>query len=125
LNVSSLFERLGESRDLLSELIEVFFEDKEMTMTDLRDGLSRSDPVAVRGAIHKLHGALENLGAEAASRAALRLENIARGRELGPAKEAHFALEREMEKLEPELAALAEEERQRTGTGLGHTGAGS
>ena len=104
----------GGSSELLSELIEIFFVDKEKMMADLRDGLSRSDPVAVSCVAHMLKGALGTLGAEAASRAVLRLENIGRGGELGQAEEAHSVLEREMERFEPELAAVAEKERQRT-----------
>lgn len=78
LNVRSLLERMGGSCELLSELIEVFFEDKEMMMTDLRAGLSRSDPVAVRRAstsskaLSKTSGPKRLLGRRSDSRMAAR-----------------------------------------------------
>jgi len=57
-----------------------------------------------------LKGALATLAARAAAEAARRLESVGRADDLGSAEEACAALERELQRLEPELAAVGKAE---------------
>ena len=69
--------------------------------------LSAWDAEALEHAAHRLKGMLMALAAPAASRAALRLEDIARERDLRLAADARAALARVLARLEPQLDALA------------------
>jgi len=71
--------------------------------------LSAWDAEALEHAAHRLKGMLMALAAPAASRAALRLEDIARERDLRLAADARAALARVLARLEPQLDALAPE----------------
>ena len=68
---------------------------------------TRIDAQSVRRAAHRIEGTLGTVGGIAAAHAANRLEDWARKGELNKAGTALEELQREMERLTPELAALA------------------
>src|SRR5207247_2286273 len=93
----------------VAEIIAVFRADSGEMLRAIDAALSAWDAEALGHAAHRLKGALMALAAPAASRAALRLEDIAREGDLRPAADARAALARVLVRLEPQLDALAPE----------------
>ena len=91
--------------------METFRAESERLLADIRDALVRRDADALTRPAHALKGALATLAAGAAAEAARRLEAIARLGDMQPADEAYATLERELRRLEPELAAVAHADR--------------
>jgi two-component system, sensor histidine kinase and response regulator len=104
---ASLLANVGHDTTLQADLVRMFLEDSPKVLEEIRDALARRDAVAVSRVAHRLTGELGILAARAASEAALRLETAGREADLTAAAEAFAALEGEIERLEPQLAALA------------------
>ena len=81
---------------------------KQAMMRDrsIRSALESHDGEALAGAAHALKGALGNLGGNASSQCAQRVEAIGRSRDLKDAEDAVAALETEVARLEEILTAL-------------------
>jgi len=107
MNRASLLANVGHDADLQADIVKLFLEDSPKTLEEIRDALARRDALAVSRAAHRLKGELGILAARGASEAALRLETTGREGDLTAAAEAFSTLEREIERLEPQLAALA------------------
>jgi HPt (histidine-containing phosphotransfer) domain-containing protein/uncharacterized membrane protein affecting hemolysin expression len=99
----------GEDLELLVELARVFTDEGPLMMEEIRQAVEGRDAAAIARAAHKIKGALGALGQRArpAAEAARRVESLARGGELAQAEQAWPALEREVDRLMPELSALA------------------
>ena len=109
LHRDSLRMRVGDDAALLLDLVKVFQENSRKTLEELRKGLTDRDSAVVERAAHQLKGSLGTMSAMAAHDVALQLEEMGRSGELGPAAQALSALESELERLDPELTALASE----------------
>jgi len=98
---------VGGDAPFLAELARVFLEDAAQRLSAMRDAIARKDPTALVHAAHSLKGAAGSLGAVAVSRAALRMEELAREGALDRAPVACTAVEEALEQLRPALAELA------------------
>ena len=107
LDAEALLRRVNGNQAAVAEIIAVFRADSGEMLRAIDAALSAWDAEALAHAAHRLKGALMALAAPAASRAALRLEDIARERDLRLAADARAALARVLARLEPQLDALA------------------
>jgi len=92
-------------RDLLLELIDVFFEDAPQRIEALRRALADRDADALYKAAHALKGSAGNFGAPTVVGRANRLEALARENDLDAAALEFEFLETDMNQLVAELAA--------------------
>jgi PAS domain S-box-containing protein len=97
---------VGGDAELLREMVELFRIDVPKLLSKLRADVSHGDAGQVKLHAHTLKGAAGNLGAQAASEAAERLETMGRSGNLAGADEAVAVLEKELERLQPALDAL-------------------
>jgi CheY-like chemotaxis protein/HPt (histidine-containing phosphotransfer) domain-containing protein len=100
---------VGGDRRLLAELAVLFLGECPKWLASIRTAVRERDLARLRLAAHSLKGGLVTMAAKAARDAALRLETMARQGDLAGAEEALAALSRELESLQPALAALAAE----------------
>jgi HPt (histidine-containing phosphotransfer) domain-containing protein len=100
-------DRVGGDRDLLRELTDLFLEECPKLLAGLRAALAQGQPAQVRLLAHNLKGAIDNFAAQEAVDAAARLEALGRAGDLTCADKAWSALEAEIDRLKPALAALA------------------
>jgi HPt (histidine-containing phosphotransfer) domain-containing protein len=90
--------------EFLLRLVKLYQQDSRKTLDTMRNGLATSDPQVVERAAHRIKGGLSFLRAHDAHSAALRLEDIGRQGNLDQAPEALSALERELVRLDQEIA---------------------
>ena len=107
LDADALLGRVNGNQAAVAEIIAIFRAGSGEMLRAIDAALSAWDAEALEHAAHRLKGALMALAAPAASRAALRLEDIARERDLRLAADARAALARMLARLEPQLDALA------------------
>lgn len=103
----AVLQQVGGSAELVAEIAGIFIRECPGLMESINDGLEAEDLDPVRRASHRLKGSLGMLAALPAHRAALILEHSADSGELDEALDAWENLRAEMQRLEPELAALA------------------
>ncbi|TMB00082.1 MAG: response regulator [Deltaproteobacteria bacterium] len=106
LDRAALLERTDHDPELLLDILNTFREDSAKLLAEIRSALARREARALARPAHTLKGALATLAARAAAEAARRLESVGQADDLGGAEEACAALERELQRLEPELAAV-------------------
>jgi len=102
-----LLDNVGGDRDLLREILAVFFESSDEILGEVRAAVRKGDSGALHRTAHQLKGALANLGARAASEAARELEILGREQVLSGVEDSLDALDREIQRLLPELRSLA------------------
>ena len=95
--------------EFLLRLVKLYQQDSRKTLGTIRNGLATSDPQTVERAAHRIKGGLSFLRAHDAHSAALRLEDLGRQGNLDQAPEALSALERELVRLEREIASFVAE----------------
>ncbi|MEW6313816.1 MAG: response regulator [Pseudomonadota bacterium] len=98
--------RMGDSVELLQEIVKMFIEHHQQYIQDIRDAIASGDAYRVERAAHTLKGTVGNLSAHAAFAAARKLEQTGRMAALDQVPEEFAALEREMTRLLPVLEAL-------------------
>ena len=94
---------------LLRDLVDMFLEESPQLVSKIRGALDRKDAKAVQKGAHSLRGSTSNLGAQMASGAALKIENLARAGELLQAGSVLQELERHLKGLRPALIAVRAE----------------
>jgi HPt (histidine-containing phosphotransfer) domain-containing protein len=104
---SVLLESACGDPTLLAKIIELYFADAPERVEEIRSGLAASERRRVARAAHRLRGSLGMLGASLAAAAAGQLEDLAPAAPLEALLETFAELEREMDRLEPELQRLA------------------
>jgi CheY-like chemotaxis protein/HPt (histidine-containing phosphotransfer) domain-containing protein len=97
--------------ELLKEIAEIFLEETPLVMEKMRDAMRNGDKDGLERAAHTVKGSVGNFVAKPAFQAAQRVEQIGRDGNMGEAEEAYNALEMELEKLKPALAALGREKK--------------
>ena len=102
---SELLALMGGDRDLLLELIDVFFEDAPLRIEAVRRALADRDAEALYRAAHALKGSAGNFGAPDVVGRANRLEALARENNLDAAALEFEFLETDMNQLVADLAA--------------------
>ncbi len=106
LDRSTILSQMGGDADLLHEVVELFLEEQEKYLEDIRSAIKRGDGKGLEQSAHTLKGALGNFQASRAARAALQLEEMGRRNDLSSAEDALEELERQMNRLEPSLISL-------------------
>jgi CheY-like chemotaxis protein/HPt (histidine-containing phosphotransfer) domain-containing protein len=99
---------IGDDRELLRDVIDIFLRESPRLLTAVRTAIAAADAAALHRAAHAVKGAILVFGADTAVAAAQRLETMGRQADLAHAAEAYAELEREVERLKPALAALAQ-----------------
>ena len=98
----------GDDPAMLAELAGLFADECTGLVAAVRGAIDGADADALRIAAHTLKGSLSVFAAGPAAARALALEQLARSGELADAEAGFEALERELERLLPELRRLAE-----------------
>ena len=102
---NELLALMEGDRDLLLELIDVFFEDAPQRVEAVRRALAARDAEALYRAAHALKGSAGNFGAPNVVGRANRVEALARENDLDAAALEFEFLETDMNQLVAELAA--------------------
>jgi HPt (histidine-containing phosphotransfer) domain-containing protein len=103
--VAALYNAGGDAQ-LLREIAELFLAHSPGYLADIHGALARGDAVRLKMAAHTLKGSVAHFGAQAARQAAERLEVLAGQGALAEAGEAAAMLKKELERLQPAVAAL-------------------
>ena len=109
LNLPELLVRVDNDRDLLRELIEIFKVDFPVLLKQLQSEIIRREMGSIENTSHALKGMLSGLAAMPAASIASAIEQMARGGDGSGLSEAVTNLEREFERLLPELDASVRE----------------
>ncbi|MBI3248280.1 MAG: response regulator [Deltaproteobacteria bacterium] len=104
-----VLDLLGGDRALLAELAGLFLEEYPKMLSAIQTGVATNDTQAVHHAAHTLKGAVGNFSAKTVVEAARVLEDMGRRGDLSNAATAVAALEQELARLRPVLAAFASE----------------
>jgi two-component system sensor histidine kinase/response regulator len=107
LDDAALLGLVGGDADLLRELVGLFLEDGPRRLEEIRAALEARDAEALLRAAHQLKGSAASVCGKRTSSAALRLEELAEKADLVEAGRLYPTLERELDKLQEELALLA------------------
>jgi PAS domain S-box-containing protein len=110
MDVAAALERIDGDRELLTEVAGIFRRDCPAMLETIRDAIERQDARTLEREAHKLKGSLGAFCAQPAFEAALRLEMIGQRHHLDRAAGAYQLLEAEIDRLAPELEALAKGE---------------
>lgn len=105
----ALLDRIGGDAEFLQELAQMFPEQRQRLLQEVRAAVCVQDSGALARAAHTLKGCVASLGAGPAFQAALRLEMLARGGQIREAEGAAAELESEVLRFEQALLRLAEE----------------
>jgi HPt (histidine-containing phosphotransfer) domain-containing protein len=104
-------DRVDGNRELLQELIELFFDEIPGLLATIQETITRCDSKALERAAHTLKGAVGNFSAQGAYAAALQIEMMGRNGDLTQVATAYADLEHEVARLGEALTALREENR--------------
>jgi two-component system, sensor histidine kinase and response regulator len=106
-DAADVLARVEGDRSLLAELVAIFLEESPIRLAEIRRCLVSGDAKGLERAAHTLRGSVGSLGARAAAHAALALEIKGRDGALAGAEVEVAELEREMSRLEGDLAQFA------------------
>jgi HPt (histidine-containing phosphotransfer) domain-containing protein len=107
LDRNHLLDALDGDRDLVADVVRTFLETTPELVAATRQAVRLADSDGVRRSAHQLKGSLANVGAGPASRAAANLEAAGRSGAAESLPRARAALATEMERLMPEIQAMA------------------
>jgi two-component system, sensor histidine kinase and response regulator len=99
LDLPALLARVENDWDLLNEMIALFLDSSPALLSEIEAGLARHDGQTVERAGHALKGAMQNMGAVSAARAASDLEEIGRRGDLTSAGQSLASLKQEFDRL--------------------------
>jgi PAS domain S-box-containing protein len=97
---------VGGDRRLLRDMVELYLEEAPRWRDELRAAIRSGSVADVKRTAHNIKGSMGHFGAGAAFAAAQDLETLARGGILTGAPAACAALEQELDRVEPALAAF-------------------
>jgi len=97
INYTELLDEFDNDHELINEIIEMFLEDMNSTIKQLRLDVAAADSEQIRQHAHKLKGSAVNVGAEGVQLAAQRLENIGQNQQVSDAAAALNELEHQAE----------------------------
>lgn len=109
LNIAAALERVEGDRALLEELLRLFLDECQGSIRQIRDVWTSCDARALGRLAHTLKGSAANVGADGVSEAAFALERLTRSGDLGDAVQRIADLEREIERIAPELDSFLKE----------------
>jgi two-component system sensor histidine kinase/response regulator len=99
-------EYVGGDRQLLGDMIGLYLGEAPRWREELRQAVQAGRTADVKRTAHNIKGSMGHFGARSAFEAAQRLEILARSGMLGDAPAACAALEQELGRVEPALAAF-------------------
>lgn len=108
IDVVSLRDRVAGQRELLAQLHAVFEDQHPAQMQQLRTMAAEGRAAELRAVAHRLIGTLACFSATAAVKRARTVERAAALGDVETARAGLAALEREMKRLSPALAALVQ-----------------
>jgi PAS domain S-box-containing protein len=108
-DMEGVFERLGEDRGIIQEVIGVLLREVPKLMSSIRSSVDTHDAPGLARAAHSLRGALLNVGATAAALAALEVEQLGKAGDLGRAEPACATLVHEVDRATTALRAYVEQ----------------
>jgi two-component system sensor histidine kinase/response regulator len=108
-NRDELLKRVEGDRELLRELIALFFEELPERLEAIRVALEQDDLQSIHELVHSIKGSVSNFAAAPAFEAASRVNDLSRAGTRDGLKAAVEALERELDRLHPALLEIAEE----------------
>jgi two-component system, sensor histidine kinase and response regulator len=109
LDEALLMSRVDNDPQLLRDLVGLFLEDCTHLVDEIRVALDRKDSKAVERGAHSLKGCTNNLAAQMASEAALKLEKLAHAGDLVDAESVLQELKCQLERLKPILLTVQAE----------------
>jgi CheY-like chemotaxis protein len=107
LDIDAALERIDGDRNLLVEVAGIFRRDCPLMLETIREAVNQQDGRTLEREAHKLKGSLGAFCAKPAFEAAMRLETIGRRGNFDSVVGAYQLLEAEIDRLAPELEALA------------------
>jgi two-component system, sensor histidine kinase and response regulator len=102
---SELLCRLGDDRQAVVEVVELFLDDYRSMMRDIRDALANRDAAKLEDGAHKLLGTIAHFATSSAYESARRMEEMGRVNDMDGAARTIAILDRNLERL---AAALNE-----------------
>ncbi len=117
LDYAALLESVGDSQEVLLEIVDLFRERKEQTLGEIRQSIQAGDMETLYRSAHALKGSTGTLRATAAFEAALNLEQIGRRQEAEMAPDALELLLEQLERLEGAIRVLQEGSAQASAAG--------
>jgi HPt (histidine-containing phosphotransfer) domain-containing protein len=102
----ALLMQVDGDTELLRRMVSIFLADAPERLGALRAAVESNNSESLAKLAHRFKGAVSNFSSEAVTNAALRLETLARERDLSDASAAYKDLENMVERLTPELAEL-------------------
>lgn len=99
LDLKRMIENLGGDGELISQVIVLFFEQKEVALERIRNAIEKENYKDLAIAAHSIKGMLGNFFADYAVESAMRLEKMAQARNLRDALVEFDCLNNEIEKL--------------------------
>lgn len=111
-NIQELLARVEQDRELLNELLSIFVDEFPDKLQEVRDAVLGGNLAEVAVVSHGLKGMLANLSIAQAAWCAAQIEQLARGGQAAPLKQALNALENEVQGLLSEIQAHLSEVQQ-------------
>jgi HPt (histidine-containing phosphotransfer) domain-containing protein len=106
LDAKLLLNNVDGDRELLEEIVQLFFDSSTDMLTAVREAVSTADGDALQRSAHRFKGSLGNMGAESAAAAASELESLGRRGSMTGLEQALARLEDEFVRLTPHLQGL-------------------
>jgi PAS domain S-box-containing protein len=106
-DVSGALGRMGGSPEVLAEVTQIFLDGYAEQLAELTAGIEAGDMGTSAKVAHRLKGELGTLGATGAFEAGQEIVTLARADDVAGAQGAFARFIEEMERVEPELVALA------------------
>lgn len=110
LDAKLLLHNVDGDRELLEEIIQLYFDSSAAMLTAVRTAVGAADGEAIERSAHRLKGSLGNLGAQSAAAAASELESLGRRNSMTGLEQALAKLEEELARLKPCLEGLLKEQ---------------
>ena len=99
-------KHVGGDREVLREIIGIFFRECPGWLTQIREGVAKGDAKVVQRAAHTLKGSVSTFGPSEARDLAQQLETLGKDQNLAGANEIALQLERSIHELRPVLEAV-------------------
>lgn len=105
MDVADALQRLGDDRDLLREIIQIYLEDSPAMMDNMHASAASGDAAVLQRAAHSLKGLASTLSAFDVVGAAARLEHMAASHQLHDAEQLVAEVQRRVTELNEAVQA--------------------
>ena len=122
LDRATALHHVGGDAELLKEILDLFMQEYPLYLSAMGSAIQKRDPAALRLAAHTFKGSLGNFGEPPPLATAQALETMGHENHLAGAEEAYQQLVRQMDCLQPALAALVNADPGTEPVGIGQAG---